>query len=311
MKIYRLGLIISGMLVAWPCLSQQKGGKASAPVAVAAPFGVQDVIDMLDAKVSEEVVIRMINKANLRFTLNAKDVVALTKAGASERVLHELDPSIPLSKPADSARAVPPPDPAPPVPVVKPEVKVEADPNDPDAPHTPGIYLYTEKNGERKMVPINKTVPQNSRTKNTPVVSVVKGAYIYAFLPRAKAVVRTAYHQPIFYFYVGETSQINSAVDSPGQVALIKMDPQTMQGMEGRRMAYAKVPHAFSKPIVGTDPKAMRLFKYERTSPRAFRLIPDNELDSGEYCFFFNTSANATWEKGAGWRPSHVVGFRY
>jgi len=87
------------------------------------------------------------------------------------------------------------------------------------------------------------------------------------------------------------------------------MDHQAMQGMEGRRMAYAKVPHAFSKPIIGTDPKAMRLFKSEQTGAKAFRLISDTELDFGEYCFFFNTGANAAWERA---RPAgHAEGLRH
>jgi hypothetical protein len=298
--MYKLVLIVSGLLLAWSSPGQEKAPKSPASAApAAAAFGIKDVIDLLQAKVPEEIVIGQIIKAKQTFTLSTQDLVALTKAGASERVLRQLDPSIPISKPVESPVPTVPADHAPITPAPKPDPKIGADPNDPDTLHKPGIYLYTEMNGERTMLEVNKNVPQSSRAKNTPVVSLVSGAYVYAFILRPKAVVRTDSHQPTFYFYVGETAQISNAVDSPEQLALVKMDPQTMQGLEGRRMAYAKVPHAFSQPIIGTDPKAVRLFKSERTGPQAFRLIPDTNLESGEYCFFFNTgNAGSTLTKG-------------
>jgi len=297
--MYKFVLMMSALLLAWPASAQEKAVKPPpSTTGIAAPFGVKDVLDMLAAKVSEDVIVSMISKENLRFTLTTQDVVALTKAGATERVLRQLDPSLAAPKRADPPTPSTPVEPVSQPPVAKADSKGEADPNDPDASHKPGIYLFTEKNGERKMVEITKPVPQSPRHKATPVVSAVTGAYVYAFLPRAKAAVRTGDHRPIFYFYVGETSEISSAVDSPGQLALVKMDHQAMQGLEGRRMAYAKVPHAFSQPIVGTDPKALRLFKSEQTSPKAFRLISDIELDSGEYCFFFTSGGTFTQQKG-------------
>jgi len=297
--MYKLVLMMSALLLAWPAFAQENAEKPPpSATGMAAPFGLKDVLEMLNARVPENLIVDMINKENLRLALTAQDLVALTKAGASERVLRQLDPSLAAPKRAEPATSSTPVDPVSQPPAVKADNKVETDPNDPDAPHKPGIYLYTEKNGERRMVEITKTVPQSARQKNTPFVSVVTGAYLYAFLPRGKAAVRTGDHRPIFYFYVGETSQISSAVDSPGQLALVKMDHQTMQNLEGRRMAYAKVPHAFSQPITGTDPKAVRLFKSEQTGPKAFRLISDVELDSGEYCFFF-TSGGTFQAKGA------------
>ncbi|MGD0302151.1 MAG: hypothetical protein ABSE86_34150 [Bryobacteraceae bacterium] len=255
---------------------------------------MKDVLDMLEAKVSEGIIIAQIVKANLKFTLSTQDLIALTKAGASEQVLHQLDPSIPISKPPEnSAQPAQLNLPAPVV--VEPEIKAEADLNDPDARHRPGMYLYTEKNGQRTLVNINKSVPQSVRAKTQGVL----GWAVYAFLPRAKAVARTSDHQPVFYFYVGETAAINSGVDSPGQLALIKMDPQKMQGVEGRRFLFAKEPHIFANPIYGTDPKAMRLFKFEQKGARGFRLISDTDLTSGEYCFFFTTGPNTGGKKGA------------
>jgi len=128
------------------------------------------------------------------------------------------------------------------------------------------MYLYTEKNGQRALVNINKSVPQSVRAKTQGVL----GWAVYAFLPRSKAVVRTGDHQPVFYFYVGETAAINSGVDSPGQLALIRMDAQKMQGVEGRRFLFAKEPYIFANPIYGTDPKAMRLLNLSRREHGGF-----------------------------------------
>jgi len=307
--MYKFVLMMSALLLAWPVSAQEKEVK-SPPSATgpAAPFGLKDVLDMLNAKVPEDVILGMISKENLRLTLSSRDVIALTKVGATERVLRQLDPSLAAPKRAEPPTPSTPVDPVSQPSVVKPDSKVEADANDPEAPHKPGIYLYTEKNGERRLVSITKSVPQSAREKNTPFANVVTGAYFYAFLPRAKAAVRTTDHQPVLYLFVGETSEISGVVDSPGQLALVKMEHQTMQGLEGRRILYAKVPHVtpFAHPIVGTDPKAVRLFKNEQTGPKAFRLIPDTELDSGEYCFFF-TSGGGVFPAAKGSAGSNVT----
>jgi len=295
--MYKLVLIVAGLLLGSSPPGQEKAPKtpaSSAPVAV--KFGIKDVIDMLQAKVPEEIVIGQIIKANQTFTLTTEELVALTKAGASERVLRQLDPSIPVAKPAENPVSTRSPEPDPPPPTgVKPEIKVEADLNDPDAQHRPGMYLYTEKNDQRNLVNLNKSVPQSVRAKSQGVL----GWAVYAFLPRMRAVVRTTDHQPVFYFYVGETAAINNGVDSPGQLALVKMDPQTMQGVEGRRFLFAKEPHIFANPIFGTDPKALRLFKFEQKGARGFRLMSDTGLTSGEYCFFFSSGTSAGGKKGA------------
>jgi hypothetical protein len=69
------------------------------------------------------------------------------------------------------------------------------------------------------------------------------------------------------------------------------MDHQKMQSVERRRIEYAKVPQLFSQRIPGTDPKAIRLFKFGQTGPKAFRMIPD-AVETGEYCFFFISGGN-------------------
>jgi hypothetical protein len=279
----RLFLIVSGLLLAQTSPNQEKESTNSARA-----LSVKDVIEMIQAKVPEDVVIGMIDKANLRVTLNAQEVVALTKAGASSRVLHELDSSIPaggqLQSPQGARPATVSSD------GTKQSLKaIDADSDDPESPHRPGLYLWDEdKNGQRRMLVIDKAVPQSSRQK----MSGVLGWAIYAFLPRAHAPIRTKLTKPVFYFYVGETSKVDTVVDSPGQLALIKMDPQTMQGLAGRRLLYAKEPHLLAHPIIGTDPKAIRLFNSERMSPQIFRLTPETDLVPGEYCFFFNSEGS-------------------
>ena len=106
--MYKLVLIVSGLLLALSSPRQEKTPKTpSSPAPTEATFGIKDVIDMLQAKVPEEVVIGQIIKAHQTFTLSTQDLIALSKAGASERVLHQLDPSISTSKPPEnSARVV-------------------------------------------------------------------------------------------------------------------------------------------------------------------------------------------------------------
>jgi hypothetical protein len=250
---------------------------------------VNDVVKLLNAKVSEGIIIDMIHKENLKMSLNPQDLEALAAAGATSNIIHEMDPSL-GGKPAEAA----------PVVVVAPVVHDEpapvvkvADPNDPDSPHAPGVYLYTEdRNGNRKMVKLEKTVPQTSRAKMTGFL----GTALYAFVPRANAAIRAGDRQPVFYMYAPPAGEVNMVVDNPGQLELIKMDPQSIYGVDGRRFLYAKQAHPFSNPIVGTDPKAIRFFKTETKGPGYFRMLPDKALDPGEYCFFYFDS------KGGGGR---------
>lgn len=301
--MYKFVLMMSALLLAWSVSAQEKAVKSPpAGTGIAAPFGVKDVLDMLNAKVPENLIVDMIAKENLRFALTAQDLVALMKAGATERILRQMDPSLAAPKRAEPSTPSTSVEPVSQPSVVKAESKGEPDPNDPDTPHKPGIYLLTEKNGERKLLTITKSVPQSARSK----MQGILGYALFAFLPRAKAFVHTGEHQPVFYLYVGETSEISGVVDSPGQLALVKMEHQSMQGLEGRRMLYAKQPHIGARVIVGTDPKAVRLFKPEQTGPKAFRLIPDTELESGEYCFFF-TSGGGVFPGAKGTAGSNVT----
>ena len=243
---------------------------------------------MLNAKVAEPIVIDMIRKQNIKLSLTSQDVVNLTMAGATPNIMYELDPSLP--KPAAPVAPLPPP--PPPMLHEEPVAKV-ADFNDPDSPHSPGVYLYTEDTkGNRKMVKLEKTVPQTSRSKMTGFL----GEAFYAFVPKPLAAIRAADRKPVFYMYAPQAGEVNMVVDNPGQLELIKMDPQSIYGVEGRRFLYAKQAHPFSTPIYGTDPKAIWFFKSETKAPGFFRMLPDKELPPGEYCFFYFDS------KGGGGR---------
>jgi len=240
------------------------------------PFGVSDVIKLLNAKVAEGIIVDMIRKQNIKISLTSQDLVNLATAGATPRIMHELDSSLGGS-----------PDPVPvAAPVVHEDAPVArvADPNDPDTSHTPGVYLYTEdRNGKRKMVKLEKTVPQTSRSKMTGFL----GTALFAFVPRPAASIRAADRQPVFYMYAPQEEKVDMTVDNPNQLQLIKMDPQSIYGVEGRRFLYAKAANMFSRPIIGTDPKAMRFFKSETKGPGYFRVLPDQQLEPGEYCFFY------------------------
>lgn len=251
-------------------------GVAHKPPAVPPPFGVSDVIALLNAKVSEGIVVDTIRKQNVKISLTPNDLVALGTAGASARIMHELDPSLGGDTP----------DPVPAAgPVVHEAHAVNIpDLNDPDSPHTAGVYVYTEENnGRRKMVKLEKTVPQTSRSK----MAGFLGYAMYAFVPKPNAMIRVSDHQPVFYMYAPPSGEMDMVVDNPGQLQLIKMDPQSIYDVEGRRLLYGKAAHIFSTPIAGTDPKAIWFFKSETKGPGYFRIVPEKQLVPGEYCFFY------------------------
>src|SRR5437870_1951510 len=114
----------------------------------------QQVIQMSKAGLSEDVIVGRIAVEPDPMRLSPDDLIGLKSSGVSDVVIRALLAS---GSKADlpAPRSTPGPTPA------------ATDPNDPMAPHDPGIYLLTvSREGGRKMILIDRTGPRRQKSAN-------------------------------------------------------------------------------------------------------------------------------------------------
>ena len=117
-----------------------------------APLTKEQVIQMVKAGLTDDVIVARIKAQSGPINLSTDDLVALKSAGVSDAVIRALLAPGPKSNAAASSRA----------PASAPAV---ADPNDPAAPHDPGIYLMaTVHDGGRKMILLERAGSGREKT---------------------------------------------------------------------------------------------------------------------------------------------------
>ena len=229
----------------------------------------QDVIDMAGLGLTDDVIIDKIHAAEgTDFDTNMAGLKALKDAKVSDpviRVMINPHPSPVAGAPAATA------------------VSASTDPDDPMAPHDPGIYLMTTtQDGKRKMVFIDRAGA--GREKAHPGFF---SASRKAEIPGPHAAVRTASANPVFYMYFPSTSGIGDerSISSPAQFSLLILDEKK----DHRETATAKV-HAFGGISYGNDEKKTNLFTNERIRAYAYKVTTSASLKPGEYAFIATTT---------------------
>jgi hypothetical protein len=257
---------------------------------------------MAQAGLSEDLIIARIRKTNRAIDLSPDEMVNLKKAGVSDNVIKVLlDPTAPSATATSPTGGVVVPTvggavvigtgrasgatPA----VGVSEGAIEANMNNPDAPHDSGIYMYLEKNNVKRMIGLERASSQGQKTGGVLGYALTGGimkAKMKAVIPGPRASIRSSEPRPTFYFYfeeksagLGKVGFGGQTVSNPNQFALLKLEikkgnRETITGKVG--MASAST---------GTDEKAMVAFRSERLRPGVYRVIPTANLEPGEYCF--------------------------
>ena len=119
----------------------------------------QDVLDMVNAKLSDSVILAAIHTSTCKFSTEPQDLIALHKAGVSDAVIQAMTEA---GAPAPGAvqRPILPSGIAGAAPsgaTPSPGSQAAGDPNDPMAPHDSGIYLYTkDRGGKPEMIVLER-----------------------------------------------------------------------------------------------------------------------------------------------------------
>jgi hypothetical protein len=270
----------------------------------AAGMKISDVTDMIRSGLSEDLVIAALRKSKQPFELTPQQMVQLKKDGVSDNIIKVmLDPSAPASGGRGSPVVVMPmgihtprasgatPD------AGVSEFAIEANANNPDAPHDSGIYLYTEnRNGVKQMIPLERASTQGTKTGVLGAAltgGLVKGK-TKAIVPGPHASMRTGDPRPVFYFYfedkstaLGKSGFGAQTVSNPNQFALLKLDAKK----DSREAVVGTI--GFGSASSGNDQKQMISFKAERIKPGMYRVIPTVDMEPGEYCFASSSAVGA------------------
>ena len=319
------------MLLVLPIFSQQppgRGGKVPVKASPAATAQNQEglttdgVARMVEAGLSDDVILARLHKENKAFDLSADDMIRLKKAKVSDAVLQAMiDPKAEL-KPAPTAVA-PVPQPAtiqvpsiqiPVIPAIAtanrsgatpaPGASAAGDPNDPLAPHDSGIYVYTnDREGKPQMIVLERASYQGSKTGGMLQSAMTYGiskAKTKAVIPGAHAGIRISDPAPVFYFYfddkqagLGKTTYFGSNnVSNPNQFSLLRLEV-TKQNRETTVGQFSALGGSS-----GTDSKSMVQFKSERIRPGLYKVTVES-IKAGEYCFLASSGMVGTGMAGA------------
>ena len=163
---------------------------------------------------------------------------------------------------------------------------VAGDPNDPKAHHDPGVYLYEEVDGKRKMTKLKFETPNIHHSGGVAVFVSFGGST--ATLSGLSAKLQLKTRRPIFYMYLGKVN-IDSIDDdkTPAELPLVQFDVKNTKKVQQRSVVIASSgggPYT-SGGSIGLPDKYKRSFDEEKLAPGVFKVVPEADLVDGEYAF--------------------------
>jgi hypothetical protein len=173
-----------------------------------------------------------------------------------------------------------------PAPVADKDLAVtNANPNDPDAPHDFGIYVYGNGRNGKQMIMLEPTVYTQGKSGG-----VFKSAMTYGIAKvQWKAVVRSAHANArtsdpnaVFYFYFEEKNaglSRSGGASTPNEFTLLKLEVK-----RDTRETVVMKGNAFGTSS-GTEEKSSIPFTFRKLKPGVYKVTPNAHLTPGEYCF--------------------------
>jgi len=235
------------------------------------------IVKMVKAGLSDNIVIATIQSSPAQFDTSTDGLVALKKAGVDDTIVAAMiaKASAPAAAPAPGAAPASAP--------------ASTNPNDPDAPHEAGIWVYFEGDSGPKMIELEPSVYSSGKTGG-----MFKTAMTYGIAKtKTKAVIRDAHSNVrishpdvVFYFYfekqeagLSNASSAFGGTSTPNEYVLLKFDVKgdTRETVVGAYNAYGA--------SGGVDDKALVPFSYDKLKPGVYKVTPKAPLDSGEYGF--------------------------
>ncbi|MEO8589546.1 MAG: hypothetical protein ABI432_09270 [Flavobacteriales bacterium] len=227
------------------------------------------LIQMAQLGMGDAIILSQIENSSNDFDVSTSALMELKKAGLSDAVLAQV-----IHAARNTAQKV-------------------VDPNDPLAPHRPGVYYFNDSGDLVELLP---TVTSQTKDRGrigtalsygiakTKMVSRITGSNARTQLPAAR----------VFYFYFNQqtASFDQNAISfygfqqatSPNEFTLAALD----QVKDVRELETGSMNNYTSE--FGIDEKHTRPFEIEQVAPGIFKVTP-SELAQGEYCFVYAGAA--------------------
>lgn len=246
-----------------------------------------EVISLTKAGLAGSVIIGKIRTSKSNFDMSTDALIKLKQSGVSDDVVGAmLEAKSGKNAGTSGAAAVGP----------------TGDPNDPMSKKNYGIYLFEERDGQRKMTQLQANVSAQNRTGGKFTASITPFGLgkvkKKANLPGRNAALQITSTSPVFYFYLDNTSGgLNTASgipSTPNEFTLVRFN----QRSDNREVTIAKENSWGGKG--GLSDEYVVPLQAEDLGNGIFKVTAARELKKGEYGFYLLNSGNSNVSDGVG-----------
>ena len=230
------------------------------------------IIKMHSAGLSDDIIVSTINSQPGTYTTDVDDLIAMKRAGISDQVLNAMI----------ARNNTPPPPARPPYRGDVTQTTANADPNDPNSLHDPGIYMYTKGPNGMELTMLESSVYSSGKTGGMFASAITYGIVkmkMKAVIQGAHSNVQTSDSGVLFYFYIEEYGKSFGGSTTPNEFNLLRFDVKS-----NSRETQTGSMNAFGAST-GTDVNAASGFTYKKIKQGIYQVIPAGRLTPGEYCF--------------------------
>jgi hypothetical protein len=238
-----------------------------------------DVVQLSKLGLGDEAIVAKIKTSSSKFDVTTSDMIALKGEGVSGAVIAAmLEASSNAAVSANAASSIDSPDPM--------------------IPHPSGIYILSDWSDPEKMVVLDPTTSNQTKTGGFFGYAMTGGLASMSFktvIPNGSARVKSDVSRPTFYFYFDQANRSLSkdgsrgiwqsgTVTSPNEFSLVRFDVKK----NSREAKVGKFNIGGAKS--GVMDKDRIPFSYVSVTPGVFKVTPDETLPSGEYGFLYSSS---------------------
>lgn len=246
----------------------------------------EEVITLAKAGLNQSIIIDKIKTTKTNFDLSTDGLIKLKQAGVSDAIVTAMLEAKSGKQSSGNGSTTP---------VSNNGGRGAGDPNDPLALQNYGIYLFEERDGNRKMTQLAPNVSSQNRTGGGFTAAVTPFGLgkvkTKANLPGTSANLQIKDSNPTFYFYLDATSGgLNTASGVPSvptEFVLIRFNVRS----DNREVTIAKSNQWGSKG--GLSDEYVVPFNAENMGNGIFKIKLNNDLKKGEYAFYLVNSGNS------------------
>lgn len=242
-----------------------------------------EVISLVKAGLSKQIIINKIRTSKSNFDLSTDSLIKLKQSGVDDDIVNAML-EVKSGKTMTTTNTT-----------TTGATTSNGDPNDPMSAHDFGIYLFEDRDGNRKMTQLLPNVSAQNRTGGGFTAAVTPFGLgktkTKANLPGTTATLQVQMTRPVFYFYLDTKSgglNTSSGIPSnPNEFALVKFNIRS----DNREVTIAKQ-NAYGGKGGLSDEYVMPV-TVENLGNGIFKVTPQKDLKNGEYGFMLLNSGNS------------------